>query len=196
MDEIKSALEIAMERVAKLGEATEEERLRWEYIPEGEKLALRYLNQDSSLVVELSRYEEKAKKYVIKGAERILLGNINLPGNDVVKRNNKRAMDALKSLKSDKIAMENVYSKIRHIFNHYVEMGEQQRKQAYVHIRAEFEGKIQRAVQEQLGSAMAVKIDVENHPQFQEEWRKTLAQLDLHYIQYLDEYKKELSGIN
>ena len=45
MTDIKSAHEIAMEKVAKLGEATEEERLRWKYVPEGEKLAASYLKQ-------------------------------------------------------------------------------------------------------------------------------------------------------
>jgi len=43
MDEIKSAREIATEKVDKLGEVTDEERLRWKYTPEGEKLAARYL---------------------------------------------------------------------------------------------------------------------------------------------------------
>ena len=43
MGDIKSAREIAMEKVEKLEEATDEERLRWKYIPEGERLGARYL---------------------------------------------------------------------------------------------------------------------------------------------------------
>jgi hypothetical protein len=46
MDDIKSAREIAMEKVEKLSEATDEERLEWKYVPEGEKLAAKYLKQD------------------------------------------------------------------------------------------------------------------------------------------------------
>lgn len=45
-DEIKSAREIAMAKLAALGEATEEERLAWKYRPEGEKLAARYIKQE------------------------------------------------------------------------------------------------------------------------------------------------------
>ncbi len=41
MGDIKSAREIAMEKVEKLGEATEEERLKWKHIPKGEELATR-----------------------------------------------------------------------------------------------------------------------------------------------------------
>ena len=140
-EEIKSALEIAMEKVEKLGEVTEEERLKWKYVPEGEILAARYLKQGCNLVVELSQYEEPARKYVIEGTGDILVRNINLPKNDLAKGNNRRAMDGIKNLKNDKVAVENVYSKMRRIFNHYVEQGEQQRKQAYESLKAEFEGR-------------------------------------------------------
>jgi len=103
-EEIKSALQIAMEKVEKLGAVTEEERLEWKYVPEGEKLAARYLKQDINLVAELGKYEqdinlvaelgkyeETAKRYIGKGAGDILIRNINLPRDDLSKRNNKRA---------------------------------------------------------------------------------------------------------
>ncbi|TET68509.1 MAG: hypothetical protein E3J40_01130 [Dehalococcoidia bacterium] len=195
MGEIKSALEIAMEKVEKLGGVTEEERLKWKYVPEGEKLAARYLKQDLNLLAELSRYEENARKYVIEGAQDILTRNINLPENDSARRNNKKAMEGLKILKNDKVSVENVYSRIRRIFDHYVEQGEQQRKQAYESLKAELEDKIMQAVKQQLGSFAGIKVDVESQPQFQEEWRKVQTQLDLQYIKLLDEYKQELSAI-
>ncbi len=194
MGDIKSALEIAMEKVEKLGKATDEERLRWKYVPEGEKLAAKYIKQECNLVAELSQYEKNVTRYVIEGAVDILTRNINLPKDDLVRRNNKRAMDGLKTLKNDKVDAENIYTKIRRIFSHYMEQGEQQRKQAYESLKTEFEAKIQQVVQQQLGSSMRVKIDVERQPQFQEEWRKIQAQLDLQYLKLLDEYKQELLG--
>jgi hypothetical protein len=84
---------------------------------------------------------------------------------------------------------------MRSIFNHYIEQGEQQRKQAYERLKVEFEAKIQQAIQQQLGSVAGIKIDVERQPQFQEEWRKIQTQLDSQYIKLLDEYKQELSAI-
>jgi len=195
MGDIKSALEIAMEKVEKLGKATEEERLKWKYIPEGERLAARYLKQDCNLVVELSQYQENVRKYIVEGAEDILIRNINLPKDDLAKRKNRQAMDGLKTLKSDKVSVENVYSKLRRIFEHYIEPGEQQRKQAYESLKTEFEAKIQEAVQQQLGSLVGIRLDVERQPQFQEEWRKMQAQLDSQYVMLLDEYKQELRAI-
>ncbi len=195
MGDIKSALELAMEKVEKLEKATDEERLKWKYIPEGEKLAARYLKQDCNLVVELGKYEEKVRRYIIEGTGEVLIRNINLPKNDLAKRNNRRAMDGLKNLKSDKVAVENVYSQLRHLFNHYMEQGEQQRKQAYETLKNEFETRVRQAIQQQLGLLAGVKIDVEKQPQFQEEWRKIQNQIDSQYYKLLDEYKQELLSI-
>jgi hypothetical protein len=196
MDDIKSALEIAREKVEKLGEATEEERLRWKYAPEGEKLAARYLKQSLNLVAELANYEEKVLRYIKEGASEILIRNISLPKNDLTRRSNKKAMDGLKTVKSDKVGVENIYSRMRNIFNHYMEQGEQQRKQAYARLKAEFEAKVQQAIQQQLGPVVGIKIDVERQPQFQEEWRRLQNQLDSQYIKLLDEYKQELLAID
>ena len=195
MDDIKSALEIAMEKAEKLGKATDEERLKWKYVPEGEKLAARYIKQDCNLVAELGKYEENVTRYVKEGAVDILVRNINLPRNDLARRNNKRVMDGLKTVKSDKVGVENIYTKLRRIFEYYMETGEQQRKQAYEALKTDFEARMQQAVQQQLGPVPGIKIDVEREPQFQEELRKIQAQLDSQYIKLLDEYKQELRRV-
>jgi len=195
MGDIKSALDVAMEKIEKLDKATDEERLKWKYVPEGEKLAVRYLKQGCNLVVEMGRYEENVRKYIIEGAADILTRNINLPKDDLARKNNRKAMDGLKNLKSDKVGVENVFSKMRYIFSHYVEQGEQQRKQAYERLKTEVEARVREALQQQLVSFAGASIDVERQPQFQEEWRKIQIQLDTQYLKHLDEYKQELSTI-
>ena len=196
MGDMKSALELAMEKIEKLEEATDEERLKWKYVPEGERLAVRYLKQGCNLLVELSQYNENVRKYIIEGANDILIRNINLPKDDSVRKNNRQAMDGLKNLKSDKVSVENTFSKMRYIFNHYLEQGEKQRRQAYERLKAEVESKVQQELQKQLVSFVGANIDVERQPQFQEEWRKIEIQLDSQYLKHLDEYKQELSGIH
>jgi len=195
MSDIKSAREIAMEKVAELGEVTEEERLRWKYVPEGEKLAARYMKQNINLATEMGKYDEKVASYIKEGASEILIRNINLPQNDSIRKNNKKAMEGLKTLKKDKIGVENIFSRIRNILTHYAEQGEQQRRQAYEQLKSDFSAKVQQAMQQQLGTTAGLKIDIERQPQFQEEWRKLLAQLDSQYINLLNEYKQELSAI-
>lgn len=195
MGDIKSAYEIAMEKIDKVGVATPEERLEWKYVPEGERLSAKYLKQDAELTAELAKFDKNAAKYVIRGASEVLIKNITLPRDDGAKRNNKRAMEGLKVLKGDKAGVENVYSKIRRLFTHYSEQGEQQKRQAYATLRAEFEAKLEQAVKKQLGTSAGIKIDVEKQPQFLEEWYRLRAQLDAQYQKVLDEYKQEMAAV-
>ena len=196
MGEIKSALEIAMEKVEKMGEATDEERLRWKYVPEGERLAAKYMREDINLAAELTQFQDNVTDYVILGMVEVLLRSINLPKTDLARKNNKKAMEGVKTIKKDKVGAENVFTNIRRIFSHYTEQGEQQRKQAYDSLKAQFEAKIQQAVKQQMGLPTGVKIDVERQPQFQEEWRRLQSELDSQYFKLLDEYKQELLSIS
>ncbi|MDD4859548.1 MAG: hypothetical protein PHR56_05020 [Dehalococcoidales bacterium] len=194
MADIKSAKEIAMEKLASLGEATEEERLEWKFLPEGEKLAARYLKDDVNIVSELSQQPENGRKYVTRGAIGILVRNISLPRNDFAKKNNKKAMDGLKTVMADKVAVENTLSKIRRIFEHYSQQGAQQKRQAFESLKMDFTAKVRQAMQQQ-GMPASMKIDVERQPQFQEEWARMQNQLDAQYVKLLDEYKQELLSV-
>jgi len=195
MGEIKSAFEKAMEKVAKIGEASEEELMKWKYTPEGQKLAVAYLKEECNLTAELGKYKEEEKRFVAQGAEEVLLRSIGLPKNEFAKKNNRRAMEAIKTLKREKASVENVYSKMRRIFSHYEQEGEQQRRQTYEMLKQDFQSKIQQAIQQQTGVPAGVRIDVERQPQFQEEWRRILAQMDSQYQKLLEEYKQEILGI-
>jgi len=193
--DIKSAYEIAMEKVGKIGDATEEERLGWKYHPEGEKLAARYLKQDIDLNVEINKFDIKVQKYVFESAAANLIKNLYLPKNEGIKSNNTKAMYGIKILKKDKAKTENILSQIKRIFAHYSEQGEQQRKQAYQQVKAAFEMKVQQALQQQGGLPSGMKIDVEKQPQFQEEWRKVQNQIDEQYVKLLEGFKQELQSI-
>ncbi|HEX76857.1 MAG TPA: hypothetical protein G4O03_00335 [Dehalococcoidia bacterium] len=195
-EEIKSALERALERVEKLGEASLEEKKRWKLVPEGEALANRYLKGQSHLAAELAKYQAEDRKFIVAGAQDILLRHISLPKNDVARQANRQAMDGLKMIKDDKAGVENVFSKMRRIFEHYEEQGEQQRRQAYQNLRQDFEARVRQALQQQMGGVpVGFSINVERQPQFQEEWQRLLIQLDSQYLKLLDEYKKEIQGL-
>jgi hypothetical protein len=191
MADIKSAYEIAMEKINKIESATPEERLKWKFVPKGEELAGKYMKDDINLAFELSKYKDEERKYVAQGISSVLVRNIDLPKNDAVKKNNRKVMDGIKLIKKDKTGVENVFSKIRYIFNHYTEQGEQQKKQAYEQVKEQFAMKLQQALQQQ-GTTARMNIDVERHPQFQDEWRKVLIRLDVQYLEHLNEYKHEL----
>ena len=193
-DEMKSAYDRAMERIKSLEEPSKEEVLTWKYVPEGQKLAVRFLKEEFNLAAELGKFKDEERRYVAKGAEEVLLRNIVLPVHDIAKKNNKRAMDAVKAIKKDKTAVENVFTKMRRVFDHYTGEGEQQRKQAYEMLKQDFQAKLQQAMRQQ-GIPPGTKINIEGQPQFQEEWHLTLSQMDAQYNQLLDEYKQEITNL-
>ena len=195
MGEIKSAAEIAREKLEKIGEPTAQERLRSKYGPEGEKLAARYLKEDANLVSEVGKFEAAARNVIVEAVSDILVRNISLPRTDAARRNTKKAMDGLKALKNDKVAVENVLSKMRRVLDHYVQEGAKQKKDAYDALKQQFEARIQQAVRQQTGVSARVNIDVEKQPQFLEEWQRVQAQMEAQYLTVLDDYKKELAAI-
>src|SRR4030043_1670816 len=138
MGDIKSAFEIAMEKISKIEDATPEERIKWKFFPVGEQLGAKYLKEDVNILSELNKYKDIERKYVTQGVVEVLARSIDLPRNDNVKKVNRKAMDGLKLVKKDKSGVENIYSKIRYVFNHYNEQGEQQRKQAYEQVKVQF----------------------------------------------------------
>jgi len=194
MGEIKSAFEKAMERVGGIGEPSKEEKLQWKYVPEGQKLAATYLKEDTNLLNELGKFKDEERRFVTRGLEEVLLRNITIPLNEAAKKTNKKSMDAIKTVKKDKAALENVYTKMRRVFDHYAQQGEQQRKQAYEMLKQEFQLRIQQAMQQQ-GLPPGAKINVESQPQFQDEWRRTVAHLDGQYNTLLEEYRREIEAI-
>jgi hypothetical protein len=196
MADIRSAREIALEKVEKLEAPTEKERLTWKYGPDGEQIAARYLKEDESLVAALSKYDEAARKYVKAGAAKILIENIALPKNDFIKNMNRKAMEGLRSLKSDKTQMENIFTRIRQLFSHYSEQGEKQKQMAYQDIKTEFEARIRPEMEKQYGLMPGTKIDVEKLPQFQQEWRKAVNQMDSQYMTHLKNYKEALLALS
>ena len=195
MSEMKSAFERAMERAERLGRASEEDLRKWQYIPEGERLAAQYLRDECDLVTELGKYGDEVRQHAVEGAQQVLVKNIDVPKNDLAKRKNKKAMEAIKELKRDKVGIENVYTKVRRVLNHYEQEGEQQRKQVYEEIKRDVEAKMRQAVQQQLGASAPMRINVEAQPQFQQEWRRALAQMDSQYNKLLDEYRREILSI-
>jgi hypothetical protein len=197
MGDIKSAAEIAREKLDKIEAPTEAERLKWKYGPEGEKLAARYLKEDTlNLAAEVKKFDDKAKAYVAVTISDILLRNIAMPRNDAARKTTKKAMDGIKELKKDKAAVEKIFAQIRHVLDHYVGEGAQQKQQAYEALKADFDAKYQQAIRQKTGVNARVKIDVEKQPQFQEEWARLQSQMETQYTNLLDDYKKQLATIN
>lgn len=195
-DNIRSTEDIIKEKIARLGDITPEDRWRWRYMPEGERLAVRYLaTEDLDLGEEIEKYPPEGRSYLIKGVEGVLLKNIELPRSEASQARSKKAMAGLRVLKQDKRATDRILSQIHTLFDHYCGPGARQRKQAYEAFRENFRRQLDQALG-QLGSSVAIGAHLESLPQFQEEWRRREIQLDAEYERMLDEYRRELREID
>jgi len=197
-DGIKSALDIVLEKIAALDAVTPDERLKWKYTPEGEQIAVKYFKDGEDLALAIASYAVEAQPFVKNGAEKVLLENIQLPINNTVSARNYKAMDAVLYIKKDKPSATKVLDQLKHVLGHYTDQGAAQRKEAYELLKQQFEARLKQAVKKQRGTSgedVDLGINVTTLPQFQDELRRTMAQMDSQYINLLDEFKQELRRI-
>jgi hypothetical protein len=194
MGEIRSAKEIAAERLKDIGEITEEDRLRWKFVPAGEKLGQRYMTERVDIENELAKFDEKQLPFVKQGMTQSLLINFDLPRNESVEKRNRKVMEGLMQLKEDKESTIAALGQLQRVFDHYIQQGEGQRAQAKQALKAKFEQSLRQAFKAQ-GKEYSGQMNVEQLPQFEEEWRRTSAQMEQQYVRSIDELKKYLSQI-
>jgi uncharacterized protein DUF6657 len=191
-DEIKSAYEIAMEKLAAMDEPTEAERLSWKYLPAGRTLAAAFLGEKADLEKELAGLDGDARVYTARGVEEVLLGNLALPKTDADAERVAQVMTGMMVLKKDGKAAMTVVSRIKQLCDHYREQGASQMEQAYQQLKTEMAASLQQALSQQAGRAVAAEnINVEAQPEFQAEWRRVRDQLEGQYTKLLDECRED-----
>jgi hypothetical protein len=193
MSEMKSAWERAMEKVDKLGKASPEELKELEYIPSGNRIAARYLKEDTyDLNTGLNEYkDENIRKYVIHGVQEILLRNITLPKDDYGKQSIDRAMAGIRQIKKDQGQLDVIFERINNLIAYY----DQARQQAFAQFKTSFETKLKEmgpALQQQQANS-GVPLEQQIQMQFQEEWRRTSGQLDSQYEGALEEHRQQIA---
>ncbi|HAV10166.1 MAG TPA: hypothetical protein DCX22_00900 [Dehalococcoidia bacterium] len=195
MGEMKSAFERAMEKVEKMGKATDEELKRLEYVPIGSALAARYLREEKfDLAGELNKYtDENVRKHVVNGMQEALLHNITLPKDDMSKKTTNKAISGLKLTKKSKNQLDALLDRISSLITYY----EQARQQAFNQFKSAFESKLPeltRAMQQQAQKS-GIPIETQVQLQFQEQWRRASSELDGQYEKVLEEHKQQIAAL-
>ena len=195
MGEMKSSWQIAMEKAEKLGKVSPEEINSIKYVPEGNRIASQYLQDEKSdLMAEMAKLPSgDAAKYVKIGIDEILLRNISLPHNEEDMRRSNRAMAGLRLIKENKKQLESVLGLINNLVNQY----QLALKQTYEEFKKKAETTIQQAsrgVRPQRGDQMPLEQRLQL--QIQEEWRQIHSELDAQYGKALDEHKQKIKEID
>jgi len=183
-----------MEKAERLGKPSDEELKQVEHVPAGNKMAARYLGEESyDLDAELTKYKGTGgRKYVIQGAQEIFLRNIALPRDEQAKQTTKKAMAGVKLLKENRNQLEAIFDRIENLLTYY----EQARQQSFTQFKQSFEAKLQQAaqaLQQQAGAAGSIQAELQ--AQFQDEWRRISSELDAQYEKALEEHRQQIAKI-
>ena len=190
MAEIKSALEIAMEKADRLGRASREEIEQEQTYDNGRKLAARYLRGETGdLKSEIGQFPGQSIQTVLKGAIDTLLRNVVLPRDKFQWDNIKMALKGLEDLKGS--VAKQVTAQVVQLLEHYKQTKNQYREQVSARFQAQLGG-IQQAMASQYGAAAASGIDVEALPEFQQEWAKITEEIDSQFERQLSQLKQYL----
>jgi hypothetical protein len=189
MAEIKSALELALEKAERYGKASPQEMQEVKWQEQARHLAAEFLRGKIELEPELKNVPSEARTALDRQVKEILLRNINLPREGVVDDANTRAQAGLLQVARDKKATQRVLQEIKQVFVSY----EQVRQNAMQQLKAQFNAQLD-GVRKNLEAQMQrpLKVDVEQTPQFQEQWRAFEAQLNQQFEPLLDKHKTML----
>lgn len=187
MGDIKSALEIAMEKAEKLGKLTPAEQHRIDLVPKGNALAARFLKGEISLEAELNKFNKEEVVFVKEGSLDVFLRNVILPTYEQARKTSKKALDGILFLKKEKDKLKPVISEIEHLFNYY----EQSLRQLQLKFKEKIESARTTRSIEGLGGAGA-RSEMEKQMALQEEWRAALLELTAQYQRALDEQKRKI----
>ncbi len=186
-EEIKSTLEIVLEKVEKLGKASKEELRREELIKEGRRLAAKFLNEkDFSLLKALATVKPEDKPLILRGVVDTLVRNIVFPRDEHAIAEIERALLGLEQVFAAFPQVKQLTAEIKKLLLLFY----QQQKQIYEQFKQQFKAQfseVEEALKEQYGEQ--IKVDIEMQPKFQEEWRKIKGQLEEQYRQQLDYLK-------
>jgi len=187
--EIKSALELALEKAERYGRASKEELTRDQYRDQGRQLAVDFLRNGVDLDAALAGLAAAAQPEARTAIKEVLLRNIILPRNGEVDPRMAQALEGLLLVAQDRKAMARQKAELEQILQNFLQV----RHNAFQQLKARFGagiGQMQRAMEAQM--RQKVKLEVEQLPQFQEEWRNFQGQLLAQFEPMLEACKERM----
>lgn len=189
MAEIKSALEIAMEKANRLGAVDKNESISEDLFNKGRRLAAKYMNGEiKDLTAGLNDIKGSDIELIINGAMEVLLRNVALPRDKDQWSSIKRAFSGIVALKGSPI--KEIIAQIEQLLKTY----ELTRTRYYDQLKAQMQGRLgglQQSIARQYGAAVAASIDIEALPEFQNEWSKLSSDINSQFDHHLQQLKTQ-----
>jgi hypothetical protein len=172
--EIKSALELALEKAEQYGRASKEEMALSQYQEQGSRLAVQFLKGEGDLVADLKNLPAPGQPAVRLAIKDVFLRNLGAPRDNSVDPRQGLALEGLLLVAESRQAMANLQAELEQVLQQYIQI----RNNAMQQLKARFAagmGQMQQAMEAQYRQKM--NMEVERLPQFQEEWLRFKGQL-------------------
>ncbi|HEB68932.1 MAG TPA: hypothetical protein ENI88_04850 [Desulfobulbus sp.] len=190
MAEIKSTMELVLERAARMGKATSEEIEQDAAKKEGMHLVAAFLDGKGEAPSKLLAEQEPARQAAIRqGMAETLLRNLFLPRDEQAQERTEQAARGLLDLGGGAGDIASICQDMQHIIGQYRQHREQLRGQLEEQVRMQYE---QAMAQQMGGQTEGLNIDPTMQPKFKEEWARLEAELDSQYNQALNQHREQL----
>jgi len=189
MAEIKSTMEKVMERLAAMDAVAAPEELQADdKNREGMRLAAGWLRDEGTdLAAVLAAQPDNLRRYFQAGLVRTFLRNIVLPREVEQQRLAELAMQGMLAIGGTDNELGAVFKELKAVLDRYLEHRQQLRQQLAEHFAQQM-GQMEQKLAAQTG--MAMKLQPEQHPKFQEEWLRVQEELNAQYGRALAQYKE------
>ena len=189
MAEIKSALELALEKAERYGKASKEEMAAAGYQDQGRQLAVKFLRGEGDLEAELQNLAPEAREAARTAVKEVFLRSVGVPRNGEGDERLDRSLDGLMLAAINAKEMARCRAELQQLQQQFL----QYRNNAMQQLKARFAQSLvqtQRAMEAKTGQRM--QLEAEQLPQFQEEWRRFQGQLLEQFEPMLEDLKARM----
>lgn len=187
MAEIKSTMEMVMERAAKMGKASNEELKGEEVTQKGMKHAAAYLREEEiDLAKLLSESAPEDQTAIRNGIVKTLLRNIVLPREEEQQAAAEKAMQGLIQVGMGDSELAAAFGDMKSILSRYLEHRDQLKQQLEDQFAQQMQMMEQNLAQQ---TGMKMKLEPSQHPKFREEWQRVKVELNDQYGKAIEQYK-------
>jgi hypothetical protein len=190
MAEIKSTMDLVLERAARIGKASSDELRLDEARKKGIQLAVQYLDGSLQDPLEALRDQEKTMQVsVLKGMAETMLRNIFLPRDEMQQGRTEKAVKGIIALEGGSGEIAAICGELTNILGGYMQHREQLRGQLEEQIKQQYENLMAQQPEMQ---RQGVRIDPAQQPKFHEEWSRIETELNSQYNKALEQFKQQI----
>ncbi len=191
MAEIKSTMDLVMERAARMGKASHDDLAQESDRKQGMKLAAEFLDGTiDNLLKALTELPSEQQMAARKGMVEVLLRNIFLPRDETAKERTDRAAQGIVELGGGAGDLSSICAEMQHILGQYNEHREQLKKQLEEQVQTQYEQLLAQQRSGMPGDSANPELALQ--AKVKEEWTRLETELSDQYNQALEQHKMTL----